>query len=68
LTVLARHVAGLLDGFRSRNEVTELVAREIESESIANDWIFRVGQDGSDVERLTGAMLRYLRDRALLVA
>ena len=68
LTDLARHVAGLLNGVHTRNEVSESVAREVQSGRIANDWIWRQGQDALDVDRLTGAILRHLRDRALLVA
>ena len=67
LTDVARHVATLLDSVHSRNDVAESVAHEIKSGRIANDWILRE-DDELDVERLTGYVLRHLRDQALLVA
>jgi methyltransferase-like protein len=68
LTDLVRYVVTLLDGVRSRSEITEAVAHEIQSGRIANDWILRLKDDEIDVERLTGDILRHLRDHALLVA
>jgi hypothetical protein len=67
LTELVRHVVTLLDGVHSRNDVAGLVAREIRSGRIANDWIVRLEDEELDVERLTGDILQHLRDRALLV-
>jgi SAM-dependent methyltransferase len=68
LTDVARHVATLLDSVHSRNDVAESVAHEIESGGIADDWTLRLEDDELDVGRLTGDVLRHLRDQALLVA
>ena len=68
LTDLVRHVVTILDGVHSRNDVAESVAHEIQSGRIANDWLLRLEEDELDVGRLTGDILRHLRDHALLVA
>jgi hypothetical protein len=60
--------ATLLDSVHSRADVAESVAHQIESGRIANDWILRLEGDELDVGRLTGDVLRHLRDQALLVA
>jgi hypothetical protein len=68
LTDLARHVATLLDGVHSRNDVVESVGSEIEAGRTGNDRILRVRNGELNAERVTGDILRYLRDQALLVA
>jgi methyltransferase-like protein len=67
LTDLGRHVVTLLDGVHSRHDVAESIAREIESGRIT-DWPFRQQDEELNVGRLTGDILRRLRDHALLVA
>ena len=68
LTDLVRHVVTLLDGVHSRNDVAESVAHEIQSGRMAHDWTVRLEDDELDVGRLTGDILRHVRDHALLVA
>jgi methyltransferase-like protein len=68
LTDLERHVVALLDGAHSTHAVAESVAREIQSGRIADGWALRLKYDEVDADRLTGDILRYLRDHALLVA
>jgi SAM-dependent methyltransferase len=68
LTDVVRHVVTLLDGVHSRNDVAESVAREIKAGRLADDWIVRLGDVELDVGRLTGDILRHVRDHALLVA
>jgi SAM-dependent methyltransferase len=68
LTDLTRHVVTLLDGVHSRNDVAESVAYEIKAGRIANDWILLLEYNELDIGRLTGDILRHLRDHALLVA
>jgi hypothetical protein len=58
----------LLDGVHSGDDVSVSVAREIQSGKLANDWILRLADDTLDVGRLTGNVLRHLRDDALLIA
>ena len=67
LTDLARHVAILLDGVHSRNDVMKSVAHQIQSGRLDNDWIFRLEDGELNVELLTGNVLRHLRDYALRV-
>ena len=67
LTDSGRHVATLLDGVNSRNDVAESVACGIQSGKFANDWLLRLADDQVDAGRLTGNILRHLRDHALLV-
>jgi hypothetical protein len=67
LTDLARHVATLLDGAHSRRAVNESVDSEIRSGRIAADWTLRLNDDGVDANRITGDILEYFRDHALLV-
>ncbi|MEO6236015.1 MAG: class I SAM-dependent methyltransferase [Vicinamibacterales bacterium] len=68
LTDLDRHVVALLDGAHSIHAVTESVASEIQSGRIADGWALRLKYDDVDAVRLTGDILLYLRDQALLVA
>ena len=68
LTDLDRHVVTLLDGAHSTHAVIESVAREIQSRRITDGWALRMQDDDVDADRLTGDILRYLRDHALLVA
>ena len=68
LTDLDRHVVTLLDGAHSTQVVTESVAHEIRSGRITDGWALRLRYDELDADRLTGDILRYLRDHALLVA
>jgi hypothetical protein len=68
LTDLARHIVTLLDGVHSRNDVAASVAHEVQFGGIGSDSIVRLENDEMDAERLTGNILRSLRDRALLVA
>ena len=68
LTDLVRHVVTLLDGVHSRNDIAESVAHEIQSGRMARDRTLRLEDDELDVGRLTGDILRYVRDQALLVA
>jgi hypothetical protein len=68
LTDLDRHVVTLLDGAHSTHAVTESVAREIQSGRMTDGWVLRLTYDDVDADRLTGDILRYLRDHALLVA
>jgi methyltransferase-like protein len=68
LTDLDRHVVTLLDGAHSTHTVVESVDREVQSGRITDDWAVRLKYDQLDAERLTGDILQYLRDHALLVA
>jgi hypothetical protein len=68
LTDLDRHVVTLLDGAHSAHAIIESVAREIQSGRITDGWALRMKYDDVDADRLTGDILRYLRDHALLVA
>ena len=68
LTDLARHVVTLLDGVHSTGDVARSVSDEILSGRVPNDWILRLVDDDLDGGRLTGDILRHLRDHALLVA
>lgn len=65
---LARHVVTLLDGVHSAGDVAESVSDEIRSGRVPNEWILRLLDDDLDGGRLTGDILRHLRDHALLVA
>jgi hypothetical protein len=44
------------------------VSDEIRSDRVPNEWILRLLDDDLDGGRLTGDILRHLRDHALLVA
>jgi hypothetical protein len=68
LTEVVRHVVHLLDGNHGWNELAESVADEIQSGRLADEWILRLEDDELDAGRLTGNILRHVRDRALLVA
>jgi SAM-dependent methyltransferase len=68
LTDLVRHVVTRLDGVHSTTEVAASVAHEIVSGRFADDWIVRLEGDALDVGRVTGDILRHLRDHSMLVA
>jgi hypothetical protein len=69
LTDLARHVVTLLDGAHSMDAVAGSVGEELQSEAAASDRIVPLaGAEELDGGRLTGRILRHLRDHALLVA
>ena len=65
---MVRHVVHLLDGNHGWDELAESVADEIQSGRLADEWILRLEDDELDAGRLTGNILRHVRDRALLVA
>jgi SAM-dependent methyltransferase len=68
LTDLARHVATILDGAHSKNDVVESVGQEIEAGRAGNERVLRLQDEDLNAERVTGDILLRLRDQALLVA